>query len=354
MSFRSQAQVRFFGPDGSGGSAAMPVGPVSTAGSVLPRLALASNGRALLSWVQGFNDDATVVAAERAPGANAFGEPAPVSFAGLRPSTPSLAMADAGDGAVAWTQGVGPAVMRVRGYDATPPLLGGVTIPASATVGAPADFSASPFDAWGPLTTSWSFGDGAAAAGAATQHAYARAGAYTATVTATDALGNAASQSGTVQVTVGAGVAPGEPPVLAGASLTNRRFRVGRTRTAVSAARRRRAAAAPVGTTFRFRLNQAASVRIAFAKQGPGLRGRGGRCAKPSRRLRRAGARRCTRPVAIRPALTRALPAGANAVPFSGRIGRRPLAPGRYVATLTASAGGGTSTPTRLGFRVVR
>jgi hypothetical protein len=353
MSFRGQAHVRFFALDGSDGSADQPVGPVVT-GSVYPRLALAANGRALLAWAQGSGADASIVAAERGPGTDAFGAPVPVSDAGDTPGIPYLAMDDGGDGIAAWTQGSTPLSVHVRGYDANPPTLSGVTIPATATAGASVAFAASPFDVWGPLTTSWTFGDGGTATGASAAHAYASAGTYTATVTATDAVGNVATQSGAVQVLAPSGTgggAGGVAPTLSAVSLTHRRFHVGSAPTAVSARRRHRAA--PVGTTFRFTLNRAASVRIAFARQARGLRS-GRRCVRPSRRLRRSGARRCTRRVAVRPALTRASRAGANSVPFSGRIGQRALAPGRYVATLTATADARAGAPSTLRFRVVR
>lgn len=345
---RAQQMVRFYATDGSGGSAPQPVGTESP-GVGAAALTVADDGRALLAWTQLDRPGGAIglLVSERPPGGT-FGDPVPIQSADA--ASAAVAMAAGGDGLAAWTVGAtAPYAVHVRGFDATPPLLSGVTIPSSATVGVPATFAASPFDVWGPLTTSWSFGDGGTATGAAAQHPYARAGRFTATVTATDAVGNTVSQSGTVQVAGGLGVNPGEPPVLTDASLTNRRFRVGRARTAVSAGRRR----APIGTTFRFGLNPAASVRIAFARKAPGLRGRGGVCVRPSSALRRARARRCTRLVRIRPALTRTVRAGVNSVPFSGRIGRHPLAPGRYVATLTASAGGSTSTPSKLGFRVV-
>jgi hypothetical protein len=347
-SFRGQAHVRFFAADGSGGSADQPVGSVVT-GSVYPRLALAANGRALLAWVEGSGADTQIVAAERPPGTDAFGAPEPVSGSADGLGIPLLAMDDDGDGLAGWLLGtMVPLALHVRGYDAAPPVLSGVSIPPIATVGTAAAFSVSPFDVWGPLTTSWSFGDGATATGTAVTHAYASAGTFTATVTTTDAVGNAVTRSGAVQVSGVGGGGGGGPPIR-GLSLTHRRFRVGRARTAVSARRRR----APVGTTFRFALDRAASVKIAFARHASGLRS-GRRCVKPSRRLRRARARRCTRLVAIRPVLTRSLPAGANSVPFSGRVGRRALAPGRYVATLTATADGSAGPPSRLRFTVVR
>jgi hypothetical protein len=46
--------------------------------------------------------------------------------------------------------------------------------------------------------------------------------------------------------------------------------------------------------------------------------------------------------------------AGANCVPFSGRIGRRPLPPGAYQATLAASAAGHSSASVALPFTIVR
>ncbi|HET6448265.1 MAG TPA: hypothetical protein VFG31_04075, partial [Conexibacter sp.] len=70
------------------------------------------------------------------------------------------------------------------------------------------------------------------------------------------------------------------------------------------------------------------------------------------RRMR--GHRGCTRWRGIRPPLSRAGRAGANAIPFNGRIGRRALAPGRYRATLTATAAGSAGPPRSVGFTVVR
>ncbi|HEX7291923.1 MAG TPA: PKD domain-containing protein [Conexibacter sp.] len=343
---RSLAMVRFYAVDGSGGSAPQSVGSTPSVQAVSPTLAVAADGRALLAWpqVDRFGADAALVAATRAPG-GAFGDPVPVSAGTGGASGPAVGLATTGDGTVAWTQGTGPARLHARGFDATAPMLGGVTIPASAAAGVPATFAASPFDVWGPLTTTWSFGDGATATGATVQHTYARAGRFAATVTVTDAVGNAVSRSGTVRVLAA-------EPVISGLSLTHRRFRVGRSRTAVSA-RRRRASRAAVGTTFRFALDRAATVRIAFARPARGLRS-GRRCVRPSSRLRRARARRCTRLVVITPALTRTGRAGANAVPFSGRIGRHALAPGRYRATLTATAAGRAGPSSSIGFTVVR
>jgi hypothetical protein len=290
-----------------------------------------------------------LLVAERPPG-RAFGDPVPLQSADA--ALAAVTMADSGDGLAAWQVGTsGPFELRVRGFDAVAPALSSVTIPASAAVGAPAAFAASSFDAWGPLTTTWSFGDGSSATGAAVAHAYARAGSFAATVTVTDAVGNAASRTGTVRVTTTT-TAAATAPRLTGASLTHRTFRVGRRPTPLrgTIARRRRHAV-PVGTTFRFTLDRAANVRIGFARRTLGVRDRAGDCVRRTRRL--AGRRRCTLYVPDG-TLVRSARQGAVAIPFSGRVGRRALAPGRYRAGLTAAVGGRSAKPVVLSFRVVR
>ena len=136
-------------------------------------------------------------------------------------------------------------------------------------------------------------------------------------------------------------------PVVGSVSLTNKRFRAGKKNTAVSARK------APVGTSFRFRLSALASVRVTITHSAKGLR-RGRRCVAPTKKLTRAHARRCTRTLTV-VALTRAnMRPGADVIPFSGRIGGRPLHPGAYRAVLSASNAGGRSTPVPLTFTVVR
>ena len=127
------------------------------------------------------------------------------------------------------------------------------------------------------------------------------------------------------------------------------RFRVAKGRTAVSARRRRRKPV-PRGTTFRYTLSEPATVKIAIKRKLAGRR-KGKRCVKPTRRLRRA--RRCTRLVA-KGTLTRRSQLGANAVKFTGRVGRRKLAAGKYVAELRArDVAGNVSKTVELGFTVV-
>jgi hypothetical protein len=153
----------------------------------------------------------------------------------------------------------------------------------------------------------------------------------------------------------GSGPEPGQPGgailTLTGASVRPSRFRVGRGSTAISAQRRRsRRRPVPRGTTIRFTLSEPATVTIVIKRKLAGRR-RGRRCVKPTRRLRRA--RRCTR---LRPAgtLTRKSALGASAVRFTGRVGRRRLAAGKYAAVLSArDAADNVSTKRTLAFTVL-
>ena len=75
------------------------------------------------------------------------------------------------------------------------------------------------------------------------------------------------------------------PPVLGTLRLTTRRFEVGRALTPL-------AAAAPRGTTLRFKVSEPGTATIEVQRLRPGRR-RAGRCLAPTNALRRA--RRCTR-----------------------------------------------------------
>jgi hypothetical protein len=145
----------------------------------------------------------------------------------------------------------------------------------------------------------------------------------------------------------GAGPAAARPSI-SGVSMKRKRFRVGRkpTQRRVLAAARAKA-----GTAFRFRLSDAADVTITIRKRAAGRRS-GGSCRKPARRLRKRPA--CVRWVKQGKLVRGGLAAGArHRVAFSGRIGRKALAPARYRAALVARNAGGKSEPVKLKFRVV-
>lgn len=110
--------------------------------------------------------------------------------------------------------------LRAAAYDATPPILVSGSIPTAAMVGVPVTFNASFFDLWSELAAGqpmWSFGDGSApAAGASATHTFTKAGTYTVTLTATDALGNAASSAYTIVVSPPKVSPPPPPPPAVG------------------------------------------------------------------------------------------------------------------------------------------
>lgn len=144
----------------------------------------------------------------------------------------------------------------------------------------------------------------------------------------------------------------GKRVAVAGLKLAPKRFRVAKRRTPVSA-RKRDSAKLPAGTTIRFRLlNASATVRLTIEQKAEGRRS-GKRCVKPTRKLR--SHKRCARVVKRGPAVVRKnLQAGARAIPFSGRIGRRTvLKPGAYRMTAVATdTDGRRSKPARASFFV--
>ncbi|HET6448301.1 MAG TPA: PKD domain-containing protein, partial [Conexibacter sp.] len=266
MTYR--VHVRDIAADGAPLGSDTTIDPVSPA--QYAQLAAGADGHALLVWARqaSLGLPLPLEAATR-PSGGAFDAPLDATADASLTTVPALAVDDAGNGAVAYVSAAPAGLLHVRGVDGAAPALSGVAIPASAVAGRPAAFAATAGDVWGPVTLGWNFGDGAGGSGGAPPHTYARAGRFAVAVAATDAFGNAVSSSGVVRVL------PARVQ-LTHVSLVHRRFRVGRGRTAVSA-RRRRVNRAPVGTTFRFTLDRAASVTIAFAQRASGLRS-GRRC----------------------------------------------------------------------------
>jgi hypothetical protein len=138
-------------------------------------------------------------------------------------------------------------------------------------------------------------------------------------------------------------------PVFASASMTNTVFAIDRAAAAeplVSARLRARR-----GTAFNYTLSESARVVFTIDRAVAGRKVKG-----DCRRLARANRRkpRCTRYEVLGRFAQQGV-AGPNSKLWSGKIGTRSAAPGRYRATLAATdAAGNPSRPKQLGFRVVR
>jgi len=106
------------------------------------------------------------------------------------------------------------------------------------------------------------------------------------------------------------------------------------------------------GSTVSYRLSESAIVRFAVQRASSGRRS-GARCVKPTRANRRA--RRCTRYRTVRGSFTDRGAAGANTFNFSGRLGNRKLAAGRYrLQAIATDAAANPSAPARARFSITR
>jgi PKD repeat protein len=204
-----------------------------------------------------------------------------------------------------------------------------------------ADFT----DLWSGLggAASWSFGDGASATGTQVSHTYSSPGNYTVTVTASDSLGNQTTATYSIAVT-----APAPPPPHGELRLTG----VSQSRPEWSEAKKRlhnHKRHAPVGTTFRFTLNHAATVTLKFTRATTGRRA-SHTCVHVTRNNRHSPhcSLRTTPGVVVI-----AGHSGQNRMQFNGLLRpHRKLAPGRYTVLITASNPTGSAAST-LSFTIV-
>ena len=118
----------------------------------------------------------------------------------VAPSQPVAAADPAGNVHVAWQ--ASNATIDTAVFDPVAPAL--AQAPGSATtgaVGAAVQLQVTASDTWSnPVAVQWDFGDGQSGTGASASHAYGAPGQFTAKATATDASGNAASQTQTVTI----------------------------------------------------------------------------------------------------------------------------------------------------------
>lgn len=186
-----------------------------------PTLAMAADGKALLAWSGPSASDYTVFAALRPSGGEAFGTATEVT----RGRTSAALATFSGLDSTFDDQG-NAFVVAERAFYGTPteytpvalglddvaPVLSGLDVPGTATVGTSVGLSVGATDRMSTPEFAWDFGDGTAGSGASVTHTYGAAGVYTVTVKATDGGGNVTTSSRQIQISVPA-TPPATPPV---------------------------------------------------------------------------------------------------------------------------------------------
>jgi PKD domain len=170
-----------------------PVAVQGFTGAPGPQVAVDLAGATTAVWG---GTEGKVYAASGAAG-SALGAAAPISGATATERDPQVASDEGGDAVAVWT--AVPSSLRRVAFavnDVTPPVFSAVDVPGAADPGAAVAMSATATDAWSaPVAIAWDFGDGATASGDAVSHAYSTPGAKTVTATATDGVGNVASET---------------------------------------------------------------------------------------------------------------------------------------------------------------
>ena len=202
------------------------------------------------------------------------------------------------------------------------------------------------------LSYAWSFDDGGTAVGPLVTHAFAAPGLHQASLTVTDPTGLSSTGITYIQIVAEplAPQSPGAthrtPPIVSGLAFSPSSFAVGPRPTAVSAETQRRASRRGDRRRASKRSRQAHDRDRHDDPLQPHDDVDGDGRDRPHRQrpqiprpLRRHGARRgrpCTLTTPVGTITRRAVRAGRVSLAFSGRIGTKALAPGTYVATVTA------------------
>lgn len=195
----------------------------------------------------------------------------------------------------------------------------------------------------------WDFGDGTTLAngGPRPTHVYANPGAYTVTLTVTDVNACSTKQVYTGQSTVCPGGSSPRTsatadtlPALSKLKVTPKKFK----------AKPKGKAKGKFGTTFRYAVNEAGTVRFRFERKVNGRRI--GKTCKPPPARGKPGTK-CTAFKRVGSRSHKAK-AGSNKLKWNGRRKGKPLRPGSYRATVVATdKAGGRSAPKRVGFRIL-
>jgi len=212
--------------------------------------------------------------------------------------------------------------------------------------------AAARFDAAGSARAArydWDFGDGSKLAdgGPSPGHVYAKAGIYAVTLTVADGSGCSATQIYDGHSTVCPGGASAVAtttvdtlPALGKVKATPKKFKP----------KPKGKAKGKFGTTFRYSLSEAGTVRFKFERKRIG-RLVGKKC-KPVTAKNQAK-KKCPL-FKLLGSRSQAAKAGANKLKWNGNLKGRPLPPGPYRATVVATdKAGGRSTPKTVGFRIL-
>jgi hypothetical protein len=317
-----------------------------------PWVAADPQGNVTAIWARYNSTDVLAQATRRLAGSASWSPTADLTVGRPITAIPAAGVDPQGHVSMVWSSSEDPWAGSSSVYDPVGPELRNVTVPLTAIAGQPVAMSVDPFDTWSGVTTTWDFGDGQSASGAAVTHTYAPLNVFTATViiTGVDALGNTTQTLRPLSIGPDLCACPGidpktpgipavtpKAPVLSGLQQSSARWRTHSVRHGPKL---------PVGTTFRFRLDRVARVRFAFSQIVDGRRV-GRRCVKATKNNR--GKPRCNRSQAAG-TLNVAGKAGSSSVPFRGRG----LQPGRYRVLVTALADGKRSTAKSLQFTIVR
>ncbi len=286
-------------------------------GASSPALVVDAHGDATAAWTDATGPRPSIMVGRRAGGS--WQPPIRLTADERSPAEPDVAVDPAGNAVAAWSDTTA-GIISAAGFDATPPELRAVGVPASGAAGRSVSFSATPFDTWSAtLATTWTFGDGAAATGNLVAHTYKVVGTRTVGVSTKDLVGNSTATTRTILI---------RPSVLD-------------LRVTPNAFRRKRPGA--VG----FRLAAAARVRFVLERVRVGRRV-GSRCvaATPTNRRRAA----CTRYVRVG-SFSRSRPSGRTRFRLPASVARR-LAAGRYRLSATPRVAGLSGKPSRAGLRI--
>jgi hypothetical protein len=322
-----------------------------------PGVAVDQQGNVTAIWARQSSSDVIAEAKHRVVG-GAWSTPSVnLSVGRTINAIPAAGVDPQGDVTMVWSSSGSPWSGTSAIFDPIAPELKSTAVPATGVVGQAVAMSVDPSDAGSAVTTSWNFGDGLSATGAAVTHTYNSPGERTVTITGVDAAGNTTQTSQKITIDPapvpedpepgpGAPPPPPPPPVLTAPVLSALRQSNPHWRTHTV----KRGPRLPVGTTFRFTLDRAAQVRFAFSQIVTGRRV-DGRCVRTTKANR--GKSRCDRSEAVG-TLRITGKAGANSSTFRGQLRGSTLKPGSYRLLVTATADGKTSKAASIRFTIVR